>query len=357
MAYWRLTIWLYFGALMRFDFGIYTRIGLNLLFWAFYFIYPFLRFRYTGEHISSIQEIGFYLLVYGSVLYFNNLVLLPEYLKKHNIRKYLLILIPIMIAVAFFEAYVNKTLLQTCECEGPNSTYALYNFIHLGVLLIIFSSLPILRNYSARLRDLEEAETNRLEAELKFLKAQVNPHLLFNSLNSIYAYALKNAAETPEMVLKLSDLLRYMLYEADRSNVSLEKEIDYLNDYVSLQKMRKDDFQVDFQVEGKVEKYQIAPMILINFVENAFKYIDPFHPEIRLKLKVENESISFSCENRFAENVVHVNRSEDTEGLGIKNARQLLKAFYGDQYRLDIQKTTDIFSVQLNINNSEVYHH
>jgi len=342
---------------MRFDFGIYTRIGLNLLFWAFYFIYPFLRFRYTGEHISSMEEIGFYLLVYGSVLYFNNLVLLPEYLKKHNIRKYLLILIPIMIAVAFFEAYVNKTLLKTCECEGPNSTYALYNFIHLGVLLIIFSSLPVLRNYSARLRDLEEAETNRLEAELKFLKAQVNPHLLFNSLNSIYAYALKNAAETPEMVLKLSDLLRYMLYEADQPKVSLEKEIDYLNDYVSLQKMRKDNFKVDFQVEGAVGDYQIAPMILINFVENAFKYIDPFNPQIKLNLKVENGTISFLCENRFAENVVHVNRKEETEGLGIKNARQLLKAFYGEHYQLDIQKTTDIFRVELTISHSEVYHH
>jgi sensor histidine kinase YesM len=342
---------------MRLEFGIYTRIGLNLLFWAFYFIYPFLRFRYTGEHSITYEEIGFYFLVYGFVLYLNNLVLLPQYLKKHNLRKYLLILLPIMLSVAFFEAYVNKTLLQTCSCEGPNSTYALYNFIHLGILLVLFSAVPVLRNYSAKLKDLERAETDRLEAELKFLKAQVNPHLLFNSLNSIYSYALKKASETPEMVLKLSDLLRYMLYEADKHKVELQKEIEYLNDYIDLQKMRKDGFKVNFEIIGDIEHYSIAPMILINFVENAFKYIDPFQPEINLSLVAQNKTIFFSCENSFNKDSGKSHLLNEQGGLGLKNAKQLLHAFYGERYQLDIHKSDQSFNVKLLITNDEVYNH
>ncbi|WP_422004597.1 sensor histidine kinase [Roseivirga pacifica] len=334
---------------MRLEYSLFTRLVLNLLFWVFYFVYPFLRFRYTGEHSITVEEIVFYLLLYGSVLYLNNLVLLPRYLQNHHIKKYLLTLLPILVAVAFFEAYVNKTLLKTCSCEGPNSTYALFNFIHLGVLLIMFSAVPLIRHYSTKLKALEKAETERLEAELKFLKAQVNPHMLFNSLNSIYAQALKNAKETPEMVLKLSDLLRYMLYEADKPRVELEKEVDYLNDYISLQQLRKSGIQVDFLVEGKLEDYSIAPMILINFLENAFKYIDPFNLKIDLELKAADNSIYFRCKNHFTHKLVSLGQADEQEGLGIKNAKKLLNALYPNKHELNIEKGDGIFTVALKL--------
>lgn len=327
-----------------------NRVLLNLLFWLFYFIYPFLRFRYTGEHTITWEEIAFYLALYGSVLYFNNLYLLPKYLEHKKFREYVLILIPLLIAVAFFESYVNKTLLKTCECEGPNSTYAIYNFIHLGSLVVMFSSVLVFRNYTAKIQALEHAENERLASELKFLRAQVNPHMLFNSLNSIYAYAIKNSAQAPDMVLKLSEILRYMLYECDKPKVPLTREIDYLKDYVSLQQMRQVGFKVDFKIEGDPEGKVIAPMILIAFVENAFKYSTPDHSKINILFKLEEGLLDFSCENRFDSRLVMKTTTlEETGGLGLSNARRLLDIGYPNRYKLEINSDEDMYRINLSL--------
>ena len=327
-----------------------NRILLNLLFWLFYFIYPFLRFRYTGEHTITWEEVAFYLALYGGVLYTNNLFLLPKYLENKKFKEYLLILIPALIAIAFFESYVNKTLLKTCECEGPNSTYAIYNFIHLGSLVVMFGSVLVFRNYTAKIQALEHAENERLASELKFLKAQVNPHMLFNSLNSIYAYTIKNSTQAPEMVLKLSEILRYMLYECDKQKVPLQREINYLQDYVALQQMRQSQFKVNFQVQGALEEKQVAPMIFIAFVENAFKHADLEKPEINIAFIMRNESLDFSCENSFNSKALKKTTTlEEPGGLGLSNARKLLDISYPGRYELTINRDSMIYKVNLSL--------
>ena len=329
----------------------FHRITLNVLFWIGYFVYPFLYFRYTGEHTITVKEIIFYLIFYGSILYLNNLLLLPRYLKSRKFREYALIIIPIVVGAAFLESYVNKTLLKTCSCEGPNSVYAAYNFMHLGTIMLIFGAMQVFRDYSAKIRAYEKSENDRLDAELKFLRSQVNPHLLFNSLNSIYAYALEHSARVRDMVLKLSDILRYMLYECDKKRVPLDREVDYLKDYIALQQMRLEEEVVDLNVSGNFSGWQIAPMILINFLENAFKFRpDGDGGRIRLNLSVEDDKLHFVCENRF----VHGETSSDpvnpdSNGLGLKNAKQLLAISYKDRYVLDIEDRDGIFKVDLSL--------
>ena len=339
---------------MRFylsNYGVKERLVLNALFWVLYFGYPFLVFRYTGEHTITLKEILFYFLFYGSILYFNNLYLLPRYFRDQNLVKYLSVIIPILIASSFLEAYVNKTILKTCTCEGPNSIYALYNFIHLGVLIVLFSTVLLILSFSDKIKALEKAENDRLSSELKFLKSQVNPHLLFNSLNSIYSYALKNAKETPEMVMKLSDLLRFMLYEADKPKVRLSQEWNYLLDYIALQKMRKEAIQVELENQGDLEEIEITPLILINFVENAFKYVDPYNPMVKLSLKASKEEISFYCSNTF-QSSDSKNRIElDSNGLGLNNAKKLLSHSYTDCHELNISDSNNIFKIYLRIKN------
>ena len=337
-------------AFRLFKYDMPSRVLLNLLFWLFYFVYPFLRFRYTGEHTITWEEIAFYLALYGGILYLNNLYLLPKYLESKKFKEYILLLVPILIAVAFFESYVNKTLLKTCECEGPNSTYAIYNFIHLGSLVVMFGSVLVFRNYTAKIQALEHAENERLASELKFLRAQVNPHMLFNSLNSIYAYAIKNSTQAPEMVLKLSEILRYMLYECDKPRVPMQREINYLQDYVALQQMRQSGFQVNFQVTGDPEGQKVAPMIFIAFVENAFKHSNPGDSEIKIAFEVANGSLVFICENRF--DPKHEKKKatlEEPGGLGLSNARKLLEISYPDQYELVVDSNDDMFKVNLSL--------
>ncbi len=332
-----------------FSYNRSNRVLLNLIFWVFYFIYPFLRFRYTGEHTVTVEEIAFYLTFYGGILYINNLYLLPKFLSNKRFKEYFLIIVPVVLAAAFFESYVNKTLLKTCECEGPNSTYVIYNFIHLGSLLVMFSSVLVFRNYNAKIQALEHAQNERLEAELRFLKAQVNPHLLFNSLNSIYAYAIKNSDQAPEMVLKLSDILRYMLYECDKPMVSLNREIDYLNDYIALQRMRQADFQVSLDVSGVDERHEVAPMIFIAFIENAFKYASPSQPEIKIKIAVDKDELSFVCENKFERPNEKSYTLEAEGGLGLANAKKLLNVSYPDSHSLRIDEKNDVYQVNLSL--------
>ncbi len=332
-----------------FNYNSSNRILLNILFWLFYFVYPFLRFRYTGEHTVTWEEIVFYFTLYGSVLYFNNLYLLPKYLENKKFKEYLLILVPIVISVAFFESFVNKTLLKTCECEGPNSTYALYNFIHLGSLLVMFGAVMVFRKYTMKIQALEHAETERLASELRFLRAQVNPHMLFNSLNSIYAYAINNSDKAPEMVLKLSEILRYMLYECDKPRVPLSKEVAYLEDYIALQEMRQSDFNVDFKVVGPIEDKSIAPMLFVAFVENAFKFSVPNASNIKINISLSGNELTFSCQNNF-EVASKSNRNNfEDGGLGIKNTRKLLEIGYIGMYELNISEENGLFSVELKL--------
>lgn len=295
------------------------------------------------------EEIVFYSLLYGGILYFNNLYLLPKYLENKKFKEYLLILVPVVIAIAFFESYVNKTLLKTCECEGPNSTYAIYNFIHLGSLLVMFGAVLVFRKYTMKIQALEHAETERLASELRFLRAQVNPHMLFNSLNSIYAYAIKNSEQAPEMVLKLSEILRYMLYECDKTRVPLSKEVTYLVDYIALQEMRQTGLNVDFKVSGTIEDKSIAPMLFIAFVENAFKYSTPNVSKIKIDMSLNGNELTFRCQNDFDEGTrLNANNLEEG-GLGIKNTRKLLDIGYNGKYKLDINQENDLFNVVLKL--------
>ena len=330
-----------------------NRLGLNVLFWVGYFVYPFLRFRYTGEHTITYQEVLFYLFFYGSILYFNNLYLLPKYIESRKYRQYALIIVPNLIAAAFIESYVNKTLLKTCSCEGPRATYAMYNFIHLGSIMVIFGAVHIFRTLNAKMRAYEKSENERLETELKFLKSQVNPHMLFNSLNSIYSYALENSKRVPDMVIKLSEILRYMLYECDKPHVLLERELEYLKDYVALQQMRLEDLKVEFKVNGDISNQQIAPMILIAFVENAFKYAGESPDEngyVRIVSTVKEGELQFACENSYYETRQSEVILNENSGLGVKNAQSLLNLTYPDSHNLQMKGDKGIYRVDLSIN-------
>jgi LytS/YehU family sensor histidine kinase len=196
---------------------------------------------------------------------------------------------------------------------------------------------------------MKEKEKQYLEAELNFLKSQIQPHFFFNTLNNLYSLTLKKSDHAPEVVLKLSDLMSYMLYESNPSKVSLNKEINYLQNYLDLEKLRFGKrLNVLFEMEGQIADKCIPPLILILFLENSFKHgamniaakID-----IEISLKVKDEFLFFQVKNPVADH----DAVPGNMCIGLKNVRRRLDLLYGDTYKLETAEKDHKYIVSLKI--------
>ncbi len=211
-------------------------------------------------------------------------------------------------------------------------------------LVVIFFSL-ILR-VSSRWR---ETEREKMNAELSYLKAQINPHFLFNTLNSIYSLAIMKSDETPTAVVKLSGMMRYVLSEATTDFVSLEKEIVYIKNYIDLQKIRfGESISLDFSINGTTNGKQIAPLILISFIENAFKHGINAEEDsvIKIKIDITAEELFLNVFNKKV--AVHISE-ENKSGLGVENTRNRLELLYPKRHKLSIYDTEEKYLVELSI--------
>ena len=190
-----------------------------------------------------------------------------------------------------------------------------------------------------------------LKTELSFLRSQINPHFIFNILNNLVALERMKSKELGPTILKLSDLMRYMLYETEEENVPLLNEVEYLQSYIDLQRQRfGEKVNIVALLEPPGELYEIEPMLLIPFVENAFKHgvglID--HPEINIHLHIEDKVLYFSVKNKYREGSEEIR--DRTSGIGLANVKRRLKLLYNDQHTFGISRDRDWFMVSLQIN-------
>lgn len=199
-------------------------------------------------------------------------------------------------------------------------------------------------------RRIAQAEADKASAELSFLKAQINPHFLFNTLNNIYSLILTGSENAADSVMKLSNIMRYVTDDVTHDFVPLQSEIDCINDYIELQRLRiGKNSPIEFTVTGDPRRKVIAPLVLMTFVENVFKYgiSKREHSPIFIKIEVSDLSISFFCEN-----MVFINKGETenpSTGIGIKNTVQRLKHLYPDKYILDIVNDGKEYKVNLTL--------
>lgn len=214
-------------------------------------------------------------------------------------------------------------------------------FILILVLLVVgvISSISLL-NYSFKTNSRNKELQNKIlntqlqlkEQELLYLKKQIHPHFLFNTLNTIYGFALKQSQQTPDIILKLSNLLDYILYQVNKSKVPLNEEVKHIKEYIDLEKIRfKDSLKVVFNSDKIDKDIEIAPMLLIPFVENAFKHgsiIDKFL-QIEINISVQNSNLFFEIVNSFK-----TEENEDSGGIGLENIKKRLQLNYADQFNL-----------------------
>lgn len=210
------------------------------------------------------------------------------------------------------------------------------------------TALCIISQWRKTERRAIQAEAERATAELSFLKAQINPHFLFNTLNNIYSLAITRSDHTAESIMKLSNIMRYVTDDIREDYVLLEHELECMRDYIDLQRLRLGKkMDVVFTVTGSVGDKKIAPLVLMTFIENVFKYgISNHEPStIRIRLAVESHSITFFCQNKIYEHKRIVERT----GIGIANTRQRLEHLYKGRYFLDINTDNSLFTVQLTL--------
>ncbi len=250
----------------------------HFLFWLLYWL--FWVFLYTSSSQTSLLNafINSFIInvVHASASYFNIYILFPRMLRKKLYLYYVASIVLSVLLSCFLLAYVFynlNTISEESKLTIWSTSFFMTNAIGISYTVAITMSLKMVKQWYEREQLTRNLQKLNVETELKYLKSQINPHFLFNCLNSLYALTLKKSDLAPEMVLRLSDLLRYLLYEAGERFVDLDKELEYLKNYLELEKIRHGDrLHPQLMVKGNTIGKKIAPMLFLTFLENSFKH-------------------------------------------------------------------------------------
>jgi len=203
-------------------------------------------------------------------------------------------------------------------------------------------------------RERMDLQRQNLTSELKYLKTQINPHFFFNTLNSLYALTLKKSDKAPEIVLKLSDMMRYMLYESNERMLSLSQEINYIENYLELEKLRHDDhFKMELEITGDPAGHKIAPLLFIPFLENSFKHgIDHQLKSgyVNINLDIQEKSLHLKVANSLPDQEIpNAPKEKKVGGIGLTNVRRRLNILYPQRHKLEISQSNEEFLVTLDL--------
>ena len=336
-------------------------VPLHIAFWVLVWLFYGYFFGFNSNNEK-------YILWFSSILmpitiantYFSIYYLIPRFLLKKRYGLFILYGVYVLIGSAYIitiSMFFGFIYMSELDFKGmpPLSRSLPYVLMSMYLVVIIVSAFKLAKHNYQSLEKQKTIENKFLQTqlqlkkeELKFLKMQVHPHFLFNTLNTLYGFALKKADETPEMILKLSNLLDYILYQIDKPFVALSEELNHIEDYISLEKMRfNESLKVDFKTKNVNLDYQIAPRLLIPLVENSFKHGSLIHGilSISMEASVSGNELMFHIKNS------HNGEPSETKGIGLENIRKRLEMLYPSKYNLEINQTKNKFEVVLKLRN------
>lgn len=341
--------------------SLYTAIprwAKHLLFWLsfisfFAILWGSFKGNYIKEYLSQLIFLPPKLLASYITIY----VLIPKYLLSNRLISFFKLFILLIIAAGAFNwalsVYVENPLFYPEEDFGSFWSIGkiLKSATYIYPVVVVCSLIKLLKHWYKNQQLAQQFEQDKLSAELKFLRAQIHPHFLFNTLNNLYALTLKKSEEAPEIVLKLSDLLNYMLYECNAEKVPLKKELELVKNYVELEKLRygdRLDVALNFQIEKEID---IAPMLILPFIENCFKHGVSGETEdswVSIDVLVNSNMLQLKVDNSKSQEITKDER-EYREGIGLKNVKRRLELLYEGAYELKILDTEESYLVVLKI--------
>lgn len=335
------------------------RIGKHVLFWlGFITFFAVLYGSFDEEYLERFQIELLYLPEKLLATYITIYILLPRLLLKEKYIAFFGLLALLLIVSGFIHwvtaLYIEIPVFHPNEYWGtlwyPNKILKSATYVY--PVVVLATLIKFFKHWYKYQQATQMLVEDKLSAELKFLRSQIHPHFLFNTLNNLYALTLKKSENAPEVVLKLSHLLNYMLYECNTERVQLQKEIELIENYVSLEKLRYGDrLDISFNVSGVTGSHVIAPMLILPFVENSFKH--------GTSDETENSWVSIDLTVKGTQMVLKVDNSKSgessrdeqkyREGIGLQNVKRRLQLSYEGNYDLKILDTDDSYLVVLRI--------
>jgi len=325
----------------------------HVLFWLmlfgawYYFRHEDFESDELAVRITAIKVIDLAILVY-----ITNLVLIPKLLYRKKYTAFIIIYIVMIFGSSLFKVNLIGHMVEKGDfVMWDNFKARIYDNVIPHILLVSTgAAFKLLIDYAKAQRRMGEMAKEKAEAELNFLKSQINPHFLFNSLNSVYFLIDKDNIDARQALHKFSDMLRYQLYELKGEKISIEKEITYLRDYVDLQRLRRDEnCIVQFHCSPDVEGFSIEPLLLIPFVENSFKHLSHYSKgrtnEINIDINRSNGEMKFSVSNTTEGRQMQELKKDG--GIGLGNVKRRLELLYPDTHTLNIEQKDGWYGVEL----------
>lgn len=326
----------------------------HFIFWILYFILNFIRWGsyfndYWYSFKSNLVEFPLHILI----VYYNIYYLIPKFIINKKYFKYflnLLIALALLYVVRTELIYflVNKNIWPEAIGNQKAFTFNHIVAVTLGEIYVIafVTAIKITIDWISERTINESLESNQLKTELNFLKSQIQPHFFFNTLNNLYALALEKSDKTPSVILKLAQIMQYVLYDVKESKIELLKEINYIYTYLELEKLRYGDMiNSKINIKGDLDKITVPPLLFLPFIENCFKHGSKNNEKVNIEILFYKKMnfLFFSVENNY----VKSNNFFTKHGIGIKNIKRRLQLLYGNNFKINIFKKDNKYNVNL----------
>lgn len=303
----------------------------------------------TTFSIYFLQALSSIILFLAPVIYLKVYWLIPTYLVPKKYIQYTIFLILLIIVWGLFIGTVEPWIDEHWFNEFDEKKTTPFNGVFAMMFIMLITTLLNLSyRWFIQLSKIKQIENDRLKLELSLLRNQINPHFFFNTLNNLYALSLEKSDQTSDVILKLSEMMRYTIYDCKEETVPIISEVSYLENFIALQKMRHHNRgQISFEKEITNDRLQIAPMILIVFLENAFKHgFDLLEKDafLKIKLTVKEEQLHYYIENNFS-----TTDQNNSVGIGLENVKRRLSLIYPNTHELHITKEETVFRVDLKL--------
>lgn len=331
-------------------------IKYHLLFWLLYFVFNFFRFAtINNDYWYSLKSnlIEFPLNIV--ITYFTIYYLIPRFILK---KKYLQFFLLFVFSLALF--YLTRTGLNYIlvteniwpEAQGNQEPFTVIHIVELVIgtiyVIALVSAIKLTYDWMNEKKRNDDLQRIQLETELNFLKSQIQPHFFFNTLNNLYALVIKQSPNAANVVMKLSEIMQYVLYEVKEPKISLMKSINYLYSYLELEKLRYGDrVKSEISIDGNMDDIEIPPLLFLPFLENCFKHGTNHQEDIKVLIDfvVKDNFLYFTVTNNFVKN----DEKTPAHGIGIKNVKRRLQLLYGSEYSLKTKSKGNEYTVNLKL--------